>query len=94
MIPKPADLSMRMMKTSCLMKIMIFLTSIFFAYCLNDPVNYYDPSGEIAVADDVLVVYAAGATATMTLIAYYTWLNSPEGKKGSRRRRQSFSKRH
>ncbi len=61
-----------------------------FAYCYNNPINYLDPSGEIAVADDVLIVYAAGATATMTLTAYYAWLNSPEGKKAQEEGAKAF----
>ncbi len=53
-----------------------------FEYCYNNTVNFHDPDGEVALADDamVVVVLATGATLTMTYAAYCSWLNSPEGQ--------------
>ena len=44
-----------------------------FAYCLNNPINRSDPSGHIAIADDLLIlgILAVG-------MALLTYVNSPE----------------
>ncbi len=53
-----------------------------FAYCYNNPVMFFDPSGEVAIVDDVVVVTLVGGTVlTMATANYYTWLASPEGQK-------------
>ena len=52
-----------------------------FAYCLNNPVAYKDPSGEIALIDDA--VYAViGTLAVLSLIAIYI-SSTPSGKRSA-----------
>ena len=38
-----------------------------YAYCLNNPLRYTDPSGEIAVIDDILIAAAIGAAISVTM---------------------------
>ena len=45
-----------------------------FAYALNDPVNWIDPAGRIAIAEDVVI----GAVVLGTLT--YAYLESPQGQ--------------
>jgi RHS repeat-associated protein len=53
-----------------------------FAYCYNNPVMFFDPSGDIAIVDDVVVVtLVGGAALTMATANYYQWLASAEGQK-------------
>ena len=40
-----------------------------YAYCLNNPLKYTDPSGEIAVIDDILIAAAIGAAVSMASTA-------------------------
>ena len=49
-----------------------------YGYCLNNPIYFFDPSGEIVIADDaiIVVVFAIGTIATTT----FAWLNSSDGK--------------
>lgn len=49
-----------------------------YSYCLNNPLKYTDPSGEIFVIDDVLVGIAIGAAIGGTINLVSNW-NSCEG---------------
>lgn len=50
-----------------------------FAYCLNNPVNMSDPSGEIALVDDAAIIVAALAAVCIVAIAYYQ--STPAGQR-------------
>ena len=39
-----------------------------YAYCLNNPLRYSDPTGEVAIADDVAVVIGIAACVTVAVI--------------------------
>ena len=43
-----------------------------FAYCNNDPINYSDPSGEVAIVDDIFIVGVATILAIGT-VKVATW---------------------
>ena len=47
----------------------------WYGYCGNNPVNYVDPTGEVAIADDVAVLVVLGGLAT------YAYLSSPAGQR-------------
>jgi len=51
-----------------------------YAYTLNNPINRIDPSGKIAVADDIALYYAA----TTLLTASAAYLQSPAGQQALR----------
>ena len=38
-----------------------------YAYCMNNPLKYTDPDGEIAVIDDILIAAAIGAAINITM---------------------------
>ncbi len=50
----------------------------WYVYCNNNPVRYVDPSGKIAVVDDIY--YAVILVTGVIAIAEAVWLTSPEGQ--------------
>ena len=61
-----------------------------FAYCNNDPVNYRDPLGNIAIVDDVIlgIGLLLSAIVTATVVAI---VSSPPIQEGWNDYVQSFS---
>jgi len=50
-----------------------------YAYALNNPLLYKDPSGNIVLVDDAVILLVLGTGAVITVTA--AWLSSPEGQK-------------
>ena len=70
-----------------------------YSYATGDPVNLADPDGNIAVADDLLIIGAAAAIVTIVVVAYVghsyattgrppevpRWVEDPAGVEGAQR---------
>lgn len=51
-----------------------------YTYCYNNPLRYRDPSGNVAVIDDIVIIFSAAGTITIMYSAWLDWVNSPSGQ--------------